>query len=72
MRGQASDIEITVNEIKKVKQELYTIISHHTGQTIEKVAEDCHRDKWMTSAEAKEYGLVDEVLLTNPRKAKKD
>ena len=70
--GQASDIEITVNEIKKVKQELYTIISHHTGQTIEKVAEDCHRDKWMTSAEAKEYGLVDEVLLTNPRKAKKD
>ena len=70
--GQASDIEITVNEIKKVKQELYTIISHHTGQTVEKVAEDCHRDKWMTSAEAKEYGLVDEVLLTNPRKAKKD
>ena len=70
--GQASDIEITVNEIKKVKQELYTIISHHSGQTIEKVAEDCHRDKWMTSAEAKEYGLVDEVLLTNPRKAKKD
>ena len=70
--GQASDIEITVNEIKKVKQELYSIISHHTGQTVEKVAEDCHRDKWMTSAEAKEYGLVDEVLLTNPRKAKKD
>ena len=70
--GQASDIEITVNEVKKVKNELYTIIAHHTGQTIEKVAEDCHRDKWMTAAEAKEYGLVDEVLLTNPRKAKKD
>ncbi len=70
--GQASDVEITVNEIKKVKNELYSIISHHTGQTIEKIAEDCHRDKWMTAAEAKEYGLVDEVLLTNPRKTKKD
>ncbi len=70
--GQASDIEITVNEVKKVKHELYTIIAHHTGQTIEKVAEDCHRDKWMTATEAKEYGLIDEVLLTNPRKVKKD
>jgi ATP-dependent Clp protease protease subunit len=70
--GQASDIEITVNEVKKVKHELYSIIAHHSGQTIEKVAEDCTRDKWMTAAEAKEYGLVDEVLLTNPRKAKKD
>jgi len=68
--GQATDIEITVNEVRKLKRELYEIISHHTGQTIEKVAEDCDRDKWMTASEAKEYGLVDEVLLVNPRKIK--
>jgi ATP-dependent Clp protease, protease subunit len=70
--GQASDILITVNEVKKIKQELYEIISVHTGQTVEKIAEDCQRDKWMTSLEAKEYGLVDEVLLINARKQKKD
>ncbi len=68
--GQATDIEITVNEVRKLKRELYDIISHHTGQPIEKIAEDCDRDKWMTAPEAKEYGLVDEVLLVNPRKAK--
>src|SRR5205085_4794182 len=61
--GQASDIEITVNEIRKVKQELYVIIAQHTGQPVEKVAADCDRDYRMTAAEAKEYGLVDEVLL---------
>lgn len=70
--GQASDIEITVNEVKKVKQELYNIIAYHSGQPVDKVAADCHRDYWMTSTEAKEYGLVDEVLTINPRKAKKE
>jgi ATP-dependent Clp protease protease subunit len=70
--GQASDIQITVNEVKKIKKELYDIISFHTGQPAEKVAVDCDRDYWMTSTEAKEYGLVDEVLLMNPRKLKKD
>ncbi len=70
--GQASDIEITVNEIRKLKKELYAIIAEHTGQTEEKVAIDCDRDKWLTATEAKEYGLVDEVLLTNSRKGKKD
>lgn len=70
--GQASDIQITVNEVKKIKKELYDIISFHTGQPAEKVAADCDRDYWMTSTEAKEYGLVDEVLLMNPRKIKKD
>jgi ATP-dependent Clp protease protease subunit len=70
--GQASDIEITVNEIRKLKRELYDIIAHHTGQPIEKIEQDCDRDKWMTAPEAKEYGLVDEVLLMNPKKAKKD
>ncbi|MEO6330149.1 MAG: ATP-dependent Clp protease proteolytic subunit [Ginsengibacter sp.] len=69
--GQASDVEITVNEVRKVKQELYEILSNHTGQTIEKVAKDSNRDYWMTASEAKDYGLVDEVLLTNSRKQKK-
>lgn len=70
--GQASDIEITVNEIRKLKKELYEIIAQHTGQDPVKVEKDCDRDYWMTSLEAKEYGLVDEVLLTNPRKTKKE
>jgi ATP-dependent Clp protease, protease subunit len=70
--GQATDIEITVNEIKKVKQELYHIISQHSGQPVDKVQIDCDRDYWMTSTEAKQYGLVDEVLTTNPKKLKKD
>src|SRR3954470_646552 len=70
--GQASDILITVNEIKKIKKELYDIISFHTGKPSKQVEKDCDRDFWMTSTESKEYGLVDEVLLTNPRKDKKD
>ncbi|MEP6595357.1 MAG: ATP-dependent Clp protease proteolytic subunit, partial [Ginsengibacter sp.] len=69
--GQASDVEITVNEVRKVKQELYEVLATHTGQTIERVAKDCNRDYWMTAAEAKDYGLVDEVLLINSRKSKK-
>ncbi len=69
--GQASDVEITVNEVKKLKAELYEILSIHSGQTIEKVAKDSNRDFWMGAAEAKEYGLVDEVLITNTRKVKK-
>ena len=70
--GQASDIEITVNEIKKIKKELYEIISFHTGKTMKQVEKDSDRDFWMSSIEAKEYGLVDEVLLINPRKEHKD
>lgn len=66
--GQATDIEITVREIKKLKQELYEIVCHHSGQNVEKVGEDFQRDYWMTAIEAKEYGLVDEVLLVNPKK----
>jgi ATP-dependent Clp protease protease subunit len=69
--GQASDIEITVQEIKKLKRELYDVISHHSGQAVEKIEKDFDRDHWMTATEAKEYGLVDEVLVTNPRKEKK-
>ncbi|MFM7709740.1 MAG: ClpP family protease, partial [Ferruginibacter sp.] len=70
--GQATDIEITVNEIRKLKRELYEIIANHTGQVVDKVAEDCDRDYWMTSEEARQYGLVDEVLTHNPRKGLKD
>ena len=70
--GQASDIEITVNQVKRVKQELYDVISYHSGQDVKKVAEDCNRDYWMTAQEAKDYGLVDEVLLTNPKKMKEE
>lgn len=63
MQGQASDMEITVKEILKIKKELYTIISDHSGQPLDKVEQDSDRDYWMTSAEAKDYGMVDEVLL---------
>ena len=66
-QGQASDMEITVNEIKKLKQELYQIISNHSHQPIEKIYQDGDRDYWMTAAEAKEYGMIDEILV----KAKK-
>ncbi len=69
--GQASDVAITVNEVRKIKHELYEILSNHTGQSVEKVAKDSNRDFWMTAPEAKEYGLIDEVLVTNARKEKK-
>jgi len=61
--GQASDIEIQAREILKLKRELYEIIAHHTGNPIEKVEKDSDRDYWMTSAEAKEYGMIDEILI---------
>jgi ATP-dependent Clp protease, protease subunit len=70
--GQASDIEITVNEIRKLKKELYEVVNIHTGKSVEQIEKDFDRDNWMTAPEAKEYGLVDEVLLTNPKKQKKD
>ena len=62
-RSQASDIEITAREIAKIKQELYTIISKHSGKPIEEVNRDSDRDFWMTASEAKEYGMVDDVLV---------
>lgn len=61
--GQASDIEITAREIGKLKKELYDIIAHHSGQIYEKIWEDADRDYWMTAMEAKEYGMIDEVLI---------
>lgn len=61
-QGQASDIEITAREIVKLREELYTIIAKHSKQTYEKVYADSDRDYWMKAAEAKEYGMIDEVL----------
>lgn len=61
-QGQASDIEITAREIQKLKHELYEIIANHSGQPFEKVQADSDRDYWMISHEAKEYGMIDEVL----------
>ena len=63
VQGQASDIEITAREIAKVKQELFAIISKHSGKPLEEVARDSDRDFWMTASEAKEYGMVDDVLV---------
>jgi len=67
-QGQASDMEITVREIMKLKQELYQIISDHSGKGIKQVEADSDRDHWMTSDEAKEYGMIDEVLFRNESK----
>jgi len=59
---QATDMEITVNEIKKLKTELYNIISTHSGQSFDRVEKDSERDFWMTSSEAKDYGMIDDII----------
>jgi ATP-dependent Clp protease protease subunit len=61
-QGQASDMEIAMNEVRKAKKELYEIISRHSGQPYERIEKDSDRDYWMTAAEARDYGLIDEVL----------
>ncbi|HPM12948.1 MAG TPA: ATP-dependent Clp endopeptidase proteolytic subunit ClpP [Bacteroidales bacterium] len=62
-QGQATDIEITTREILKLKRELYEIIAHHSGHEYEKIEKDSDRDYWMTSHEAKEYGMIDDVMM---------
>lgn len=62
-QGQASDIEITAREIQKLKKELYDIIAKHSGRTYDEVWRDSDRDYWMKAEEAKEYGMIDEVLI---------
>jgi len=62
MQGQFSDMEISYKLIKQLRQELYEIMAHHTGKTFEEIEKDSDRDNWMTAYDAKEYGLVDEVL----------
>lgn len=66
-QGQASDIEITAREIQKLKKELYEILALHSGQTYKKIWKDSDRDYWMTAQEAKEYGMIDEVLQKNKK-----
>ena len=66
VQGQASDIEIEAREIQKFKKELYNIISEHSHQPFEKAWNDSDRNYWMTSEEAKEYGMIDEVLMRKP------
>ncbi|MCB0648294.1 MAG: ATP-dependent Clp protease proteolytic subunit [Saprospiraceae bacterium] len=69
MQGQFSDMEISYKLISKLRQELYDILAQHTNKTFDDIARDSDRDNWMTSYEAKDYGLVDEVLdRSNPRK----
>lgn len=65
VQGQASDIEITAREIGKVKKELYTIISNHSGKPYEEVERDSDRDYWMTAEEAVTYGMIDKILVRN-------
>jgi len=67
-QGQASDIEITAREIQKLKKELYTIIADHSGKPYEQVEKDSDRDYWMTAHEAKEYGMIDEILFREKKK----
>ena len=64
-QGQASDIEITAREILKIRAELYEIIAQHSGQDIKRIEKDSDRDYWMTAGEAREYGMIDEVLVKN-------
>ncbi len=65
MQGQFTDMEISYNLIKSMKKELYEIMAQHTGQPYDKIEADCDRDNWLSATDAKEYGLVDEVLIKN-------
>lgn len=67
-QGQASDMEITVREIIKTKEELYRILAHHSGQSMERIRQDSDRDFWMSSQEALDYGMIDEVLHPTAKK----
>lgn len=69
-QGQASDIEITYKEITKLKNELYQIISDHSGQPFDKVEVDSDRDYWMIAEEAKAYGMIDQVLVRTKKEKK--
>ncbi len=67
MQGQVSDMEITYKLIKSMQKQLYDILAYHTGQEYDRISDDCDRDNWMEAPEAKEYGLIDEVLERNPK-----
>ena len=67
--GQASDIEIQADEIMRIREQLETILAEHSGQAVEQVRKDIERDKFLTAEEAKEYGLIDDVLDSRKRRA---
>jgi ATP-dependent Clp protease protease subunit len=66
-QGQATELEITVREIMKMKKELYEIIAFHSGNDYDKIEKDADRDYWMTAQEAKDYGMIDQVLVRNKK-----
>lgn len=66
--GKTADILISVNEMKKIKEELYEILAEHTGQLMDRVVKDSDRDYWMRAQEARDYGMIDEVLVRNTKK----
>jgi ATP-dependent Clp protease protease subunit len=70
-QGQATEIEIQAKEILRLREDLNQILSYHTGQPIERIGEDTERDRYMTAVQAKEYGLIDEVLSPLPAKENK-
>jgi len=70
-QGQVTDIEIQTRELKRIKDTINKILTHHTGQKFEKVAKDTERDFYMTSQESKEYGLIDEVIKSREEAMKK-
>ena len=63
MHGQSTDMEITLKQMQDLRKDLYNILSLHTGKTYEQIEKDSDRDKWMRSEEAKDYGIIDEVLV---------
>ena len=67
-QGQASDIEITAREIQKLKKELYAIIADHSGNNFERIEKDSDRDYWMTAQEAKDYGMIDQIMMRESKK----
>ena len=70
IRGQATDIEIHAREILKLREQMNTILAKHTGQTTERIKEDTERDRYLSAEEAKEYGLIDDVI--EPKREKQD
>lgn len=70
-QGQATDMEIQIKEIQKLKSELYQILANHTGNSFKKIEKDSDRNFWMTSEEAKEYGMIDEILIREKKKPTK-
>ena len=66
MEGTATDLGIQAQEMIDLRKRMYQIMHEHTGQPIDRISKDCDRDKWLSSAEAQEYGIVDEVLKRLP------